>query len=144
MSKVAAIVSALLVASCAAHRSEMDSVAADPVPTPRSAGPALTSAADSTATAEAPLPEAAEAKTVEISELDNGLICESRPRTGSRISRNVCYTREERAALQAANREQAQRYAYELARDQELREAQQRALEEQRRQQMIGIMTGGQ
>lgn len=142
MSKLVVIVPALLAAGCAANRSEIASDAAERAASPAT-DPALIAAADDSATAAGQLSAIAEKKTVELSELDNGLVCESRRHTGSRISRPVCYTREEQAALQAARREQAQRYAADLAHDQQMREQQQRALEERQRQAIIGGLAGG-
>jgi hypothetical protein len=72
-------------------------------------------------------------KTVEFQELDNGLVCEPRQRSASRITRRVCYTREEYAAMQVQQREQAQEYARDLSRDREWREAQERMEQERRR-----------
>jgi hypothetical protein len=77
--------------------------------------------------------ETLDVKTVEIEELDNGLVCEPRQRSASRITRRVCYTREEYAALQVQQREQAQEYARDLSRDREWREAQERMEQERRR-----------
>lgn len=139
MSKLALIVPALLAASCAAHRNE-------PVPL---ASLAQANAAPQELTAQAESPPAVSAvqapaevndvKTVQFEELDNGLVCERRERSASRISRRVCYTREEHAAYQAAEREQAQKYAQALSRDREWREAQDRAEQERRRQGMAGF-----
>ena len=140
----AVIVPALLTAACASHRSEQASVTAEADPAAALvAGPAVVAAASDTATSQVPEPEATDANTVEISELDTGLVCEPRRRTGSRISRNICYTPEEQAALQAAKREQAQRYIDDLRRDQEMRAMQQREQEEQQRRAMMGAMGGG-
>jgi hypothetical protein len=81
----------------------------------------------------------ADVKTVQFEELDNGLVCEPRERSGSRITRRVCYTREEFAALQVQQREHAQEYARDLSRDREWREAQERMEQERRRQGMAGF-----
>ena len=136
MLKLAVIVLALLAAGCAVYRSEVASVTAEAGPGSPGAAPPVIAAAEDTATAAAPLPEGI--KTVEISEFEDGLVCESRKRTGTRISRNACYTREEYAAMQAAKREQAQRYIDDLAREQNMLATQQQALEEQQRRAMMG------
>jgi len=89
-----------------------------------------------------PAEEGAEAAAVDIADLDNGLVCESRRRPGSRIAKEVCYTRGEYTALAAAQREQTQRYIRDLRRDQELRADQERAVQEQQRQAMVRALGG--
>lgn len=111
MPKLAIIAPTLLLAACAAHRSEIATVAD---------------------TAVAPA-EDADVKTVEVAELDTGMVCESRRRSGTRISRPVCYTREEQAALQASQREEALRYLDDLEREQRMNTIRQQEIEEQQR-----------
>ena len=131
MPKLIYIVSALLAVGCAGQRVE--------TPPPASVGNTVAKAGSliaqvdiAPAAAEAPT-ETLDVKTVEIEELDNGLVCEPRERSGSRITRRVCYTREVYAALQVQQREQAQEYARDLSRDREWREAQERMEQERRR-----------
>jgi hypothetical protein len=120
MPKLVYIVPAVLAVSCAAQRGEMSLVAPVGNVTPTEG---LISQADITPTAaEAPL-EAVDVKTVEFEELDNGLVCEPRQRAASRLTRKVCYTREEYAARQVQQREQAEDY---VARDREWHEEQER------------------
>lgn len=58
-------------------------------------------------------------RTVPIEELDNGLICEQRKRSGSRVKRTVCYTREQLAA-QAQTEEQIREQMREMDRSLEV------------------------
>ena len=137
MSKLVAIVAALLAASCAVQRDEIAPAAAEA----NAAPPALVARVDSTPTVAEPGSEAVEVKTVAIGESEGEDVCESRSHAGSRIAKTICYTRDESATgvAQARQREQAQRYARDLARDQEWRE-QQRALEEQQRQSAAAVI----
>jgi hypothetical protein len=130
MPKLIYLVPAFLAASCAAQRVEMPP--ASSVGTVARAGGLIAQVDIAPTGAEAPS-EALDVKTVEIEELDNGLVCEPRQRSASRITRRVCYTREEYAALQVQQREQAQEYARDLSRDREWREAQERMEQERRR-----------
>jgi hypothetical protein len=88
---------------------------------------------------EAPIVAANDVETVDISELDTGLVCERTAPTGSRISEQTCYTREQYAARQAMQQT--------VQRDvNEMRELQRsRALAEQaaRSQAMGRAMRGG-
>jgi hypothetical protein len=69
----------------------------------------------------APIVAANDVETVDISELDNGLVCERTAPTGSRISEQTCYTREQYAARQAVQ-ETAQRDVNEMRELQRSRE----------------------
>jgi hypothetical protein len=131
MPKLIYLVPAIFAAGCAAHRVEMPPQSS--VGSVASAG-GLIAQVDIAPAAAAETPtEALQVKTVEFEELDNGLVCEPRQRSASRITRRVCYTREEYAAVQALEREQAQEYARDLSRDREWREAQERMEQERRR-----------
>ena len=142
MSKLIFVVPALVAVGCVAQRSEVipaeanaapvglvAQLASAPTPTPV---PTSTPAAAAAAAVDSEA-VATDVKTVAIEELDNGLVCEARERSGSRVTRKVCYTREEYAAVQALQREQAQQYARDLSREREMREAQERADQERRR-----------
>jgi hypothetical protein len=120
------IVPALLAASCAAQRGEMPLAASVGNVTPAGGQSAQVDIAPTAA--DAP-PEALDVKTVEFAELDKGLVCEPRQRAASRLTSRVCYTREEYAAQQMQQREQAEEYARE---DREWLEEQER-IEQQRR-----------
>jgi hypothetical protein len=91
------------------------------------------------ATDAAPIVAANDVETVDIAELDTGLVCERTAPTGSRISEQTCYTREQYAARQAMQQT--------VQRDvNEMRELQRsRALAEQaaRSQAMGRAMRGG-
>jgi hypothetical protein len=67
-------------------------------------------------------------ETVDIKELDNGLVCKYEKRPGSRIAEEYCYTREERAANQEAQDELVQRQMSALSREQEQRMQRERDL----------------
>jgi hypothetical protein len=107
MPKLVYIVPAVLAASCAAQHGEMP-----PAASVGNVAPAggLLAQVDIAPTVEAPS-EDVDVKTVEFEELDNGLVCEPRQRAASRLTRKVCYTREEYAAQQAQQRERAEAYA---------------------------------
>jgi hypothetical protein len=134
MSKLAVIVPALLAAGCAVHQSE---IAADASPAAPNARPELIATTDDSVTATVTLPESTDTETIEIDEIDNGLICESRSSTGTRINRNVCYTREEHAAIQAQMQEQAKRDLANLEREQRVLAMRQQEIEEQRRRALV-------
>jgi hypothetical protein len=88
-------------------------------------GGATSAESGSEATAAAPtVPE----ETVDISELDTGLVCKYEKRPGSRIAEEYCYTREERAANQEAQDKLVQGQMNALARDQEQRVQRERDL----------------
>jgi hypothetical protein len=104
-----AVLPAVIVAACATHSpTALESV-----------DPTVVAAAEESA------------RTVELEELDNGVICERRVPTGSRISYETCYTREEQEARQAAMREFTQRDFEEMR---QLQENRRLAEEEARRQ----------
>lgn len=63
-----------------------------------------------------------ELRTLTIDEADSGRVCESRERPGSRMTRTVCYTREERIAAAAAREEQRDEQLDELQREQRWRD----------------------
>lgn len=75
-------------------------------------------------TPEAVTPE----ETIDIEELDSGLVCEYEKRPGSRIAEEYCYTREERAANREAQDELVQQQMNTLAREQEQRAQRERDL----------------
>lgn len=77
-----------------------------------------------------PLPE--DVVTIEAEASDTNVVCETKRRPGSRIGATVCYTREERAALDQTQAEAARQYARDLDRERAMRE-QQRPLETQER-----------
>jgi hypothetical protein len=121
MWKLAVIVVALLAAGCAAHRSEVAAVSGEAHAALAGGGyglPAL------------PGPEGAEPTTIDIRELDNGLVCESRRNSSTRISRKVCFTREEQAAAWATDRQKAQNYLTEHERQQQMYDQQQYQMDE--------------
>jgi hypothetical protein len=62
----------------------------------------------------APIVAANDVETVDIDELDTGLVCERSTPTGSRISEETCYTREQYATRQALAQETAQRDVNEM------------------------------
>ncbi len=88
---------------------------------------------------EIPVVMATEVETVGVSEIDNGRVCESERRPGSRIAQTVCYTREEHAALQARRSEEIAAYIDALDEDQRNRAFAQQEMERQRRSQMSRI-----
>jgi hypothetical protein len=73
------------------------------------------------------------AESVDISELDNGMICRSQRRPGSRIAETFCYTREEHAARAEQRAEHIEAYLNALDRDQRNREIAQQQMEQERR-----------
>jgi hypothetical protein len=87
----------------------------------------------------APIVAASDVEAVDISELDNGLVCERSAPTGSRISEQTCYTREQYAARQAVQ-ETAQRDINEMRELQRSRELAERAA---RGRQTSGAAPGG-
>jgi hypothetical protein len=87
----------------------------------------------------APIVAANDIETVDISELDNGLVCERTAPTGSRISEQTCYTREQYAARQAVQ-ETAQRDINEMR---ELQRSRELAEQAARGQQTQGAVPGG-
>ena len=131
------IVPAVLAAGCAAQPTEIAPAASQAASAPPVV--AMAAAVNVAPAAVPSQPESLEVKTVAYEELDNGLVCEPRQRSASRITRRVCYTREEYAVVQEQQREHAQEYARDLSRDQEWREAQQRAEQERRRSGMAGF-----
>jgi hypothetical protein len=88
----------------------------------------------------APIVAANDIETVDISELDTGLVCERSAPTGSRISEEQCYTKEEYAQWQAMRHETAQR---EVADMRDLQRNRDLAEQEARRQAMESALRGG-
>jgi hypothetical protein len=76
-------------------------------------------------------------ETVGADEMDNGLVCRSRRRSGSRIAESYCYTREEYAAEQQARDEKTRAYVNALDQDQRNREMAQQQREQERRSGVI-------
>jgi hypothetical protein len=77
-------------------------------------------------------------ETVDIEELDSGLVCKYEKRPGSRIAEQYCYTREERAANQEAQDDLVKRQMSALSRDQEARQQRER---DQARARSGGVLT---
>jgi hypothetical protein len=69
---------------------------------------------------------AADVRSVDVEQLDDEPICEQKRRSGSRISKPVCYTREQRAALDAQQAAAARDYAHALERERALKDQQSR------------------
>jgi hypothetical protein len=67
-------------------------------------------------------------ETVDIDELDNGLVCKYEKRPGSRIAEEYCYTREERAARQEAQDGLVRQQMQTLSMEQEARMTREREL----------------
>lgn len=116
MNKITALCLTALFSGCAVHT---------PPETPTAA--AFDAIAELAPTGAAPVNEV-EVESVDIEELDNGLVCEPRKRGGSRIQRRVCYNREEYAANAEAREEQARETVRTL-------DQQQRNMEMMRQQQ---------
>ena len=132
MPKIVFLVPALLVvASCAGQVNEVPAAPGVGSVTVPAGG--LVAQVDIAPAPAAPQAETVDMKTVEFEELDSGLVCEPRERAGSRMTRKVCYTRDEYSAMQVRQRERAQKYARDLSRDTEWREAQERMEQERRR-----------
>jgi hypothetical protein len=100
---------------------------------------ALVEAGAADPTGAAPIVAANDVETVDISELDTGLVCERSTPTGSRISEQTCYTREQYAARQAMQ-EQVQRDVNEMR---DLQRSRALAEQEARRQAMEAAMRRG-
>jgi hypothetical protein len=132
-----------LLAACAAPPDEIPISAAEAAPTaavvPAVAPPvdpaALVAAAATPAdapalvsTAEAPAaPTTGEVPVVDIEKVgDTGVVCELKRRSGSRITKTVCVTREQHAAMQRKQAADAQEYARDLEQDRAMRDQQQR------------------
>ena len=64
----------------------------------------------------------AQLRTLSIEEADSGRVCVSRERPGSRMTRTVCYTPEERLAATEAREEQRDEQLEELQREQRWRD----------------------
>lgn len=112
---VLAIVGSTIAAGCAATRDDIQEPgAAAPTVAVTAAEPAGDPAA----------PE--DVRTVEVAQLDDEPVCEQRRRAGSRISKPVCYTPEQRAALQAKQAAAARDYAQDLERERAMKEQQSR------------------
>jgi hypothetical protein len=99
--------------------------------------PVATDASDPTGAA--PIVAANDVETIDVSELDTGLVCERSAPTGSRISEQSCYTREQYAARQA-EQETAQRDVNEMR---ELQRNRALAEEAARREAMDRALRGG-
>ena len=87
-----------------------------------------------------PIVAANDVETVDISELDTGLVCERSAPTGSRISEQTCYTREQYAAREAIEQETAQRDVNEMR---ELQRSRELAEEAARKGAIESAMRGG-
>ena len=116
MWKLAVVAIAVLAVGCAAHRSEVSGQGHAMLP-----GAAYAAAHGQ---------EGIEPTTVDIRELDNGLVCESRRNSSTRISRKVCFTREEQARAWATDRERTQDYLTEHQRQQRMYDEQQYQMDE--------------
>jgi hypothetical protein len=117
MNRLAAlpVIGSAFLAACATTPDETSSLAAESVP-----AVALIATAAPPADATAGTSVAA----VEADELDSGLVCESKRRPGSRIPVEICITREERAAVEERQVQNAQQYARDLDRERALKEQQ--------------------
>lgn len=82
----------------------------------------------------------ASAETIDVSELDTGLICERATPTGSRIAEQQCYTKEQYEQWQASVRETVQRDVNEMRDLQRSRELAEQAAA---RQAIEAAMRGG-
>ena len=80
---------------------------------------------EATLSSEAP---AVAAETIDIEELDSGLVCKYEKRPGSHIAQEYCYTREEQAANQEAQDQRVRQQMNALSMDQEQRAARERDL----------------
>jgi len=89
--------------------------------------PAANSFADSEVTLGSAAPAVA-SETIDIEELDNGLVCEYEKRPGSHIAQEYCYTREEQAANQEAQDALVRRQMQTLSMEQEARATRDRDL----------------
>jgi hypothetical protein len=81
----------------------------------------------------APIVAANDVETIDIAELDTGLVCERNAPTGSRISEQTCYTREQYTTRQAMQQETAQRDVNEMRDLQRSRTLAEQAARSQRR-----------
>jgi hypothetical protein len=100
-----------------------------PVVSPSAALPSSETAVAANSVSAEPV---ADVESIDIEELDNGLVCEYEKRPGSRIEKKYCYTREERAAYQAARDQQVRQQMNALSLEQEQRAAWERELARQR------------
>ena len=91
------------------------------VPTPQRPPPTAVDARDAATPNEGDA-MVAQLRTLSIEEADSGRVCESVERPGSRMTRTVCYTREERLANAAARDEQRDEQLDELQREQRWRD----------------------
>lgn len=92
-----------------------------PVPTPQHPPPTAADVPDADAPNEGDAP-IEQLRTLSIEEADSGRVCESVERPGSRMTRTVCYTREERQAAAAAREERRDEQLDELQREQRWRD----------------------
>lgn len=81
----------------------------------------------------APIVAANDVETIDIAELDTGLVCERSAPTGSRISEQTCYTREQYDARQAMQQETAKRDVNDMRELQQVRDHAEQAAREQAR-----------
>jgi hypothetical protein len=117
MNRLAAlpVIGYAFLAACATTPDETSSLAAESV-SPASLVAAAAPAADP--------PAVTGAELVEADELDSGLVCESKRRPGSRIPVEICITREQRAAIEEQQAQNAQQYARDLERERAMKEDQ--------------------
>jgi len=92
-----------------------------PVPTLQHPPPTAADARDAAAPDEGG-ETIAQLRTLSIEEADSGRVCESVERPGSRMTRTVCYTREEQQASAAAREERRDEQLDELQREQRWRD----------------------
>jgi hypothetical protein len=106
------VIGSAFLAACAAPPDEISSLAASSV-----SPVALVAAADPPASAA--VPPAGDVVVIEVEDLatDTGLVCEPKRRSGSRIARTVCTTREALAATEQEQAEAARKYARDLDRE---------------------------
>ena len=98
------------------------SAEAAPVQTPQHPPPTAAEARDAAAPPTEGDASIAQLRTLSIEEAGSGRVCESVERPGSRMTRTVCYTREERQASAAAREEQRDGQLDELQREQRWRD----------------------
>ncbi len=100
---------------------QQDGAEAAPVPAPREQAPTAADTPDDDAANESDA-TIAQLRTVTAQEADSGRVCESVERPGSRMTRTVCYTREEQVAAAAAREERRDEQLDELQREQRWRD----------------------
>jgi len=133
------VIGSAFVAACAAPPDEISSLPAESVPpaavvasseAPVDPSAAVVAAADRPADA----PAIGDVVVVDMKEVgkDTGLVCEPKRRSGSRIARTVCTTREALAATEAQQAAAAQKYARDLERERAMKDQQGRMGDQQR------------